>query len=114
MSKYPVIRKSTQIQKADEKKVEVIEPLQSRGSFISFNYSYKSMTYINGKTHVHSKTRRFENGRLESEEFSGVTDGNVWMNSAAEIQNQFFKQLANIFKPFSMFLPFSFEKKDKK
>ena len=114
MNKYPVPGKIKQIQKPDQKKVEVVEPLQNRGSFISFNYSYKSMTYSNGKTHVHSKTKCFKNGRLESEEFSGIMDGNVWMHSAAEIQSQFFKQITNLFKPLTMFLPFSVEEKDKK
>lgn len=106
INQSPAIKKTNLIQKQDNKKVEVIEPVQNRASFISFNYSYKSMTYSNGKTHVHSRSQRFENGRLESEEFSGVMDGNVWNNSSAEIQNQFLKQITDFFKPFSMFLPF--------
>ncbi len=54
------------IEKADRDKIEVLEPAQKMSPFISFHYSYREITSINGRTHVRSKEKRFADGKLES------------------------------------------------
>lgn len=114
MSKYIVKKGTNEVQKSDHGKVKFMESSRPSGSFISFQYTYKSMSFSDGKTYVRSKRERFENGRIESEEFEGTMEGNAFMNTFLEMQNQFLKQINSFFNPLSFFLPFSKGDKEKK
>ncbi len=98
---------SKDIEKADRDKIEVLEPAQKTSPFISFHYSYREITSINGRTHVRSKEKRFADGKLESEEFEGTLGGHVYDRMVSDLQRQFLHQMEAFLKPFSMFLPFA-------
>ena len=94
------------IEKANRDEIEVLEPVQKISPFISFHYSYKEISSINGHTHIHSKEKRFANGKLESEEFEGTLGGHVYDRMVSDMQRHFFSQMEAFLKPFSQFLPF--------
>lgn len=96
-------RRNAEIVKYSGKnEVEILEPEKKRGSFISFSYSYKSVSSIGGKTHVKSKEKRFVNGKFESEEFEGTMHGNVYANMAGEMQRRIMGQIASFLRPFGL------------
>ena len=99
-------KKDEIIEVQNKKEVEVINPLQRLMPFVSFQYSYKSISLENGKTHIESREKRFTNGKLESEEFSGTLNENVYFRAADEMQKFFSSQLENFFRSASMLLPF--------
>lgn len=91
----------------DTDRIERIEGFGNTGSFISFRYSCKSMSSFGGKTYIRSKEQRFENGKMETEEFEGVAEGDFCTHAVREMQNIFVKQVESFFKTLSYFLPFS-------
>jgi len=96
-------KSKTQIVKASTKSdIEILEPLKKSQPFISFRYSYKSVSSIGGKTHIKSKEKSFENGKFQSEEFEGTMDGNVYSSMAGEIQKRVWNQIAAFLKPFGL------------
>jgi len=107
MSNYPVKK----IKKSDN--IEIItEPSYPANSFISYRYSYKSVSSFNGQTHIKAKQERFENGKFETEEFEGTTDGNLYDNAVEDLQRSLIQNFSSLFNPFSFLLPFS-QKDDK-
>jgi hypothetical protein len=107
MSKEPIkiYPKSSELQ-ADRKTGE-IAPIREEdsGPYIRFRYSYQSMSVADGKTHIQAKKARFENGKYETEEFEGTTDGEHYTRAFSEMQQVFTRQMENFFKPFYS-LPF--------
>jgi hypothetical protein len=104
-----------EIEKATKGEIEVLEPMQKMSPFISFQYSYKEISSINGHTHIRSKEKRFANGKMESEEFEGTLGGHVYERMVSDMQRHFFNQMELFLKPFSMFLPFgSRDRKDER
>ena len=95
------------IEKADRDKIEVLEPAQKMSPFISFHYSYREISSINGRTHIRSKEKRFANGKLESEEFEGTLGGHAYDRMVSDLQRHFLNQMEAFLKPFSVFLPFA-------
>jgi hypothetical protein len=93
--------------------IEILDPVQKASPFLSFHYSYKEISSIGGNTHIRSKEKSFENGKLKSEEFEGTLPGNVYANMAGEMQKHFFNQISSFMKPFSMLLPFGSRDKDR-
>jgi len=94
------------IKKTNKGQVEILEPVKGVSPFLSFHYSYKEISSINGQTHIRSKEKRFVNGKLESEEFEGTLGGHVYERMVSDMQKYFFNQMGAFLKPFSMFLPF--------
>ncbi len=94
------------IDKAGRGEMEVLEPVQNMSPFISFHYSYREISSVNGLTQIRSKEKRFANGKLESEEFEGTLGGHVYDGMVSDMQRHFFDQMEALLKPFSMFLPF--------
>jgi len=113
MSSYPVkkMKKETDISKKQNTEVAETSPY-SATSFISYRYSYKSVSSFNGKTHIKAKQERFENGKFETEEFEGTADGNLYDNAVEDLQRSLIQNFSSLFNPFS-FLP-SFSQKDDK
>jgi len=103
------------IEKSPRGEIEVLEPAQKMSPFISFHYSYREISSINGHTHIRSKEKRFANGKLESEEFEGTLGGHVYDRMVSDMQRHFLNQMEALLKPFSMFLPFgSRDRKDER
>lgn len=107
MNRYPTTQNNQAVQKSEGDEVKVLEPSDDGNPFFFFRYSYKSMTSVGGKTYVASEEKRYENGKLESESFEGVMEGDYLARAVQDMQNLFFKQISYFFKPFSFFLPFS-------
>lgn len=104
MNKYLVKKVKTDVKEADQGD---IEPSAYKSPFISFRYSYTSISSSGGKTHIKAKERRFENGKFESEEFEGTTDGSMYNNAAKELQDNFLNQVSGFYKNLlSFLLPF--------
>jgi hypothetical protein len=82
--------------------IEILEPVKKANPFISFRYSYKSVSSIGGKTHIKSKEKSFENGKFQSEEFEGTVDGNVYSNMVVEMQKRIWSQVAAFLKPLGL------------
>jgi hypothetical protein len=103
-----IVRKGANkdIGKASRGEIEVLEPTQNMSPFISFHYSYKEISSVNGQTQIRSKEKRFVNGKLESEEFEGTLGGHVYDRMVSDMQRHFFNQMEALLKPFSMFLLF--------
>lgn len=95
-----------QIEGTKGREMEILEPRQGVFPFISFRYSYREISSVNGRTQIRSKDTRFADGRLESEEFEGTLGGHVYGDVVSGMQRQFLRQLEAFLKPFSMMLPF--------
>jgi hypothetical protein len=82
--------------------VEILEPEKKAHPFISFRYSYKSISSKDGKTHIKSKEKSFENGKFQSEEFEGTLPGNVFINMAGDMQKHIWSKMTAFMKPFGL------------
>jgi hypothetical protein len=82
--------------------IEILDPVKKAHPFISFRYSYKSISSKGGQTHIKSKEKSFENGKFQSEEFEGTVTGNVYFNMVGEMQKRIWSQVAAFLKPFGL------------
>ena len=74
--------------------------------FFSFRYSYRAVSDFGGRVRLKAKDSRYENGKLESEEFEGVLDqGPSFYDLHLELQRRFQEQAISFMK--SLFFPFS-------
>ena len=87
---------------SDKRDIEILDPVKKAHPFISFRYSYKSVSSMGGKTHIKSKEKSFENGKFQSEEFEGTVDGNVYSNMVGEMQKRIWNQIAAFLKPLGL------------
>jgi primase-polymerase (primpol)-like protein len=101
MNKYLVKKAKTEVEEADEGD---IEPSAYKSPFISFRYSYTSISSSGGKTHIKAKGRRFENGKFDSEEFEGTMNGSMYNNAVKELQDNFLNQVSGFYKNLLSFL----------
>ncbi len=110
MNHYPVRKDMKKDVMRQDGKVEVLNHVQNRSSFASFSYSYKSMSFADGKTRIQSRKENFRDGKFESEEFEGTAEGDFCTAMAKQMEQAFRTQISAFFRPFSFFLPFSAEK----
>lgn len=103
MTKYPVKHAATELEKASGGDF----PAQPRGGGFSFRYSYREVTLSGGTTRIRSREHRFEDGKLQSEEFDATTDGAVYHDAVRTTQDLVTNQVDSFVKLFSAFLPFS-------
>ena len=82
--------------------IEILDPVKKAHPFISFRYSYKSISSQGGKTHIKSKEKSFENGKFQSEEFEGTMDGNVYSSLVGEMQKRIWSQVTAFLKPLGL------------
>lgn len=68
--------------------------------FFSYHYSFRSIATDGQQTHVTAREQRFENGRLETEEFKGTTGVDAFTNAVSQMQNVMARQMELFFKPF--------------
>jgi hypothetical protein len=83
-----------------------IQKFSSPFGFFSFRYSYREVTDFDGRLRLKAKDTRYENGKLELEEFEGVLDqGPSPYDLHLELQRRFQEQAISFMK--SLFFPFS-------
>jgi len=104
MTKYPVKHAAAELQRAAKGDVTAVHP--SGGGF-SFRYSYREVTLSGGTTRIRSREHRFEDGKLQSEEFDATTDGAVYHDAVKVTQDLVTNQVDSFVKLFSAFLTFS-------
>jgi hypothetical protein len=93
-------KSQTDIVRHPEKRdIEILDPVKKSQPFISFRYSYKSVSSIGDKTHIKSKEKSFVNGKFQSEEFEGTMDNNVYSNMVGEMQKRIWGQVTAFLKP---------------
>jgi hypothetical protein len=98
-------KENSDLIKQNQKTKDLIDPMSLfYNPFISFRYSYRSISSDGEKTHIQAKENRFENGKFESEEFEGTMDKNVYDQMVGEMNRYFTKQMELFFKPFTIFL----------
>jgi len=72
--------------------------------FLSFRYSYGSIYSDGINTHVKAKERRFENGKIESEDFEATMNQSVYNQVAKEMHRYLAMQVDFFLRPFSFLL----------
>ncbi|MGH8547749.1 MAG: hypothetical protein ACRERU_03950 [Methylococcales bacterium] len=90
----------------------LFNPFQNIG-FFSFRYSYQEMSSSEGKTHVHSRQYRYENGKLSTEEFEGTADGIIYDQAVQNMRHLIADSMNFFFQPFASMIPSESGKKDK-
>jgi hypothetical protein len=103
MTNIPIRRSKNEVQPASDSNGQALTPYGGNNSFFSFKYSSKSMTLADGKTHIQAKTARFENGKLETLEFEGVTDENMYHKAANDMHQRMVQEMNSVFRQFSSF-----------
>jgi hypothetical protein len=110
----PARRRERETDDRESGRVRRMTPSPKNG-FISYRYSYRSVTTDGRKTHVTAREQRFRNGKLETEEFEGTTDADAYTNTVSRthrtMQEMMTRQMEMIFRPFSLFLPGGDEEK---
>jgi hypothetical protein len=103
VEKYPIKKDENQLTNTKKDVLEISEPSFFQNPFFSFKYSCKSISSFAGKSHIKIKEQRFENGKFETEEFEGTTDGNIYNNMISEMQNYYSNQISILMKSWSSF-----------
>jgi hypothetical protein len=75
--------------------------------FFSFTYSHREVSLSGRKTRIRSREYRFQNGKLESEEFDGTLDASAYRNAVAAVHELAMAQTRSFLQFFSAFLPFN-------
>jgi hypothetical protein len=104
MSNYLKKTEKTELEKQDREENDVINPMSFYSPFLSFRYSCRSIYSDGVNTHVKEKERRFENGRIESEDFEGSMDQSVYHQVAKEMHRYLEMQMDFLLRPFSFLL----------
>jgi hypothetical protein len=104
MTKYLEEKGKTDLEKQDREENEVVNPMSFCSPFLSFRYSYRSMYSDGVNTHVEAKERRFENGKIESEDFEGSMDQSVYNQVAKEMYRYLAMQMDFFLRPLSFLL----------
>jgi hypothetical protein len=96
---------------SDTNEIEIIEPSRNTNPFFSFQYSYREISSVGGKTHIKSKDKKFVDGKFTSEEFEGTADHGIYNSLFDNMQKNIFVQMLSLLKPFSLLLPFNTDDK---
>jgi hypothetical protein len=104
MTNYPKEKGKTDLEKQDREERDIINPMSFYSPFLSFRYSYRSMYSDGVNTHVKAKERRFENGKIESEDFEGTMEQSVYNQVAKEMHRYLAMQMDFFLRPFSFLL----------
>ena len=112
MSKYPDKVKPRALRKPIKADATRVERASAANPFFSFRYSYQEMHLAEGRTHVKSKEIRWEDGRVQSEEFEGTLPATFYERWAADTQRFFAEQTMSFLKQFSALLPLPHKDRD--
>ena len=92
----------TDLGKQGREESDIINPMSFYNPFLTFRYSYRSMYSDGANTYVKAKERRFENGKIESEDFEGTMDQSVYNQVAKEMHRYLAMQMDFFLRPFSL------------
>ncbi len=81
--------------------------------FLSFRYSYRELSSLDGKTHVKAKECRFEGGKFTTEEFEGTTGPDAYTDAVSAMHRLVQQQAALLLQPLSWLLLSSMRNKPK-
>jgi len=104
MSNYLKEKGKIDIEKQGREESDIINPMSFYSPFLSFRYSYRSIYSDGVNTHVKSKERRFENGKIESEDFEGTMEQSIYHQAAREMRRYLAMQVDFFLRPFSFLL----------
>jgi hypothetical protein len=104
MENYPKEKEKTELENQDREESDIINPMSFFSPFLSFRYSYRSIYSDGVNTHVKAKERRFENGKIESEDFEGKLEQSVYHQVAKEMNRYLAMQMDFLLRPFSFLL----------
>jgi hypothetical protein len=90
----------TDLGKQDRDESDIINPMSFYSPFLSFRYSYRSIYSDGVNTHVKAKERRFENGKIESEDFEGTMEQSVYNQVVKEMHRYLAMQMNFFLRPF--------------
>lgn len=80
---------------------------------LSFRYSYRQLSSLDGKTHVKAKECRFEDGKFTTEEFEGTTGPDAYSDAVSAMHRLVQQQAALLLQPLSLLLLSSMRNKPK-
>ncbi|MGH8660068.1 MAG: hypothetical protein ACREV4_16805 [Gammaproteobacteria bacterium] len=80
---------------------------------LSFRYSYRELSSLDGKTHVKAKECRFEDGKITTEEFEGTTGLDAHTDAVRAMHRIVQQQAALLLQPLSWLLRSSMRNKPK-
>jgi hypothetical protein len=83
-----------------------VEPVRSRGPFMTFHYAYTEVSLRGGSAQVRRRTTRLEDGRITTESFEGTLEPGADGAAVREVQRAFALQQAALLRMFAAFLPF--------
>ena len=104
MSNYLKEKGKIDIEKQGREESDIINPMSFYSPFLSFRYSYRSIYSDGVNTHVKAKERRFENGKIESEDFEGTMEQSIYHQAAREMRRYLAMQVDFFLRPFSFLL----------
>ena len=94
----------TDLGKQGREESDIFNPMSFYSPFLSFRYSYRSIYSDGVNTHVKAKERRFENGKIESEDFEGTMEQSIYHQAAREMRRYLAMQVDFFLGPFSFLL----------
>ena len=104
MENYPKEKEKTELENQDREESDIINPMSFCSPFLSYWYSYRSIYSDGVNTHVKAKEIRFENGKIESEDFEGKLEQSVYHQMAKEMHRYLEMQMDFFLRSFSFLL----------
>jgi hypothetical protein len=80
------------------------DALDAFGPFYSFHFSRTEVTSFGGRTHVRSRSTRFDGAKVTHESFDGDLDGGAYDRLVEQAQAQVAAQLSWLMQPFTWLL----------
>lgn len=102
MTNYLEEKGKAELEKQDREENDVINPMSFFSPFLSFRYSYRTLYSDGVNAYVKAKERRFENGKMESEDFEGIMDQSVYNQVAKELYRYLALQMEFFLNPLSL------------
>jgi hypothetical protein len=103
MSKHPVKVEKRALRRVGDNSIATIEAVAPHNPFLSFRYSYTEMSAAGSRARVKSRSARYEDGKLTTEEFDGELDRGAYERMVSEAQRHL-RGRAGLFA--RLFLPF--------
>lgn len=94
---------ATDLEKAGQGKFTVAQQCGR----LNFRYACREVSLAGGTARIRAHQHRFEDGRLQSEEFEATTDGAAYHDAVRATEGLVMSQVNSVAKLFSAFLPFS-------
>jgi hypothetical protein len=103
--KHLPVKSTRAVRRRDDTPIEV-EPVRTRGPFMTFHYAYTEVSVRGGSAQVRRRTTRLEDGRITTESFEGTLEPGAYDAAVREVQRAFVEPQAALLKMFAAILPF--------